>query len=85
MVERLAMPQKILLTGLIGLGSSFASDRKLNVYRKSKKTFSVSFRLITLLSVSKQLLVTWQKKTVEVPIIERLQQHFKAECKNLKV
>lgn len=81
-VREIGHATKDLADWVIGLGSSFASDRKLNVYRKSKKkTFSVSVRLITLPSVSKQLLVTWQKKTVEVPIIERLQRHFKVECK----
>lgn len=40
------------------------------VTEKAKKKFSVSVRLITLPPVSKQLLVTWQKKTIEVPIIE---------------
>lgn len=84
-VREIGHATKYLADGVIGLGSPFASDRKLNVYRKSKKKkFSVSVRLITLPSVSKQLLVTWQKKTVEVPIIERLRRHFKVECKICK-
>lgn len=36
-VREIGHATKYLADGVIGLGSPFASDRKLNVYRKSKK------------------------------------------------